>query len=131
MKLRSFSQSLDLPRLNEWWRARASVDAGFDPRLLASGWVVEAADKPLAMGFLHRTDSGMAWLSFVAGEPSAQSAERSAALDLLIAHLIREARGQGFLWIMATTNVPALEQRYARHGFAPTDKGVVHLVRKL
>lgn len=130
--------SADLGTLNRWWREWHPQHAealSFEARMLPSGWVVEdqheGQPRPLAMGFLYRTDSCIAWLEWVTAEPNVRRDVRGPAIDHLLSHIVAEARGQGFLSLFTATNVSALGARLEQAGFATTDRAMVHMVRRL
>jgi hypothetical protein len=84
------------------------------PELLpATGFVVP----DLAMGFLYRTDSGVALIEVLLSNPMASRELRSEALDAVVTAIIDEARAGGFTRLLGYTALPAVVSRARRHGF--------------
>lgn len=78
----------------------------------------------LCGGFLVKSDTAVACVSFLYASPLASKTDRSEALDLLILKLSELAQQGGFTVVAASSNVPPLMARYARLGFKITDSNV-------
>jgi hypothetical protein len=86
------------------------IEPGYLP---STGFVIEG----LACCFLYRTDSKLALIEGLVGNPYAPKAESSRALDLVVEATIAEARQQGFGVLQGYTSFDAVVQRAVRHGF--------------
>jgi hypothetical protein len=133
VNIRYFTKE-DLPTLNAWWKAKnvaCGPDFSFDPRMLPSGVVVSGEDgTDLAVGFLYRTDSAIAWIEWVCGNPDAEPGARGTAVDKVIDTLLTEAKNQGYLVAFTASNLPALNSRLEKHGYAKMDGGMTHFIRR-
>lgn len=125
MKVRPFTSD-DLPTAYEWW-----IAAGWPPMppemLPESGYIVDG----LCAGWLYQANSRLAKPEWIVGNPKADRAERSKALDLLINHIDEEAKRLGYSAQFTSTKNPALIKRLLAHGYVVSDEGVTHLVKKL
>ncbi len=89
-----------------------------DPSFLpATGFVVEG----LACCFLYRTDSKVALIEGIVGNPYAPKADASEAIDAVVQATIAEARAQGFGVLQGYTTFEVLAKRALRHGFTIDD----------
>ncbi len=95
------------------------------PFLPATGFVVAG----VAMGFLYKTDSKMAWIENLAANPVLPRGQRTEGLDVVVAAVIDEARRQGFEVLIGYTNVQAVIDRALTHGFT-TDPERFQVVTK-
>lgn len=71
-----------------------------------------------AAGWLYRTDSKTAFLGSIISDKDAPKDVRSVALDKLLVAIRDEARELGFKMLVGSPSVPALIDRFERHGFA-------------
>ncbi len=84
-----------------------------------------------AVGFLYRTDSGLAWMEWITTNPASDKMDRDKALNLLIETLINEAKSQGVAAVFTSVEDTGLIDRYGQHGFQVTDKNMTNMVRVL
>lgn len=96
-----------------------------------TGLVVSYDGAFVAMGFLYRTDGGIASISHLATSPVAPGDIRNEALNLLINNLILIASGEKFKLVTIATNLKKLFSRLGEHGFTKTDESVTHFGRLL
>lgn len=124
MILREIGLNTDWPILEGFWRQRGfpPVDIGALP---PTGLVAVREDGVLLCGaFLVKSDTNVASLAFVSGNPDVLKDERSEALDSVILALVEIGMKCGFAVVGVATNIPALQARYERLGFALTDQNV-------
>jgi hypothetical protein len=99
-----------------------------DPVFLPpTGFVVDG----LAMGFLVRTDTGLAHLEPLLANGYAPRPARDAATDLVVAAILEEARTLGFRIVQGATTLDAVVERALRHGFTVGDERYRHVLRVL
>lgn len=105
-----------------WWRKHdwTPVPVSSLPR---TGFIVD----DLAAGFLYITDTNLTWLEWVVANPEAEKEQRSKAVDAVIEALLDRAKELGFTRVFTSTNNPALEKRFHKHGFGSFDKNVTLL----
>jgi hypothetical protein len=82
-------------------------------------------------GFLYTTNSCIAWVEFVVGNPDSDSKIRSKSLDLLFFWLKKEAEKLGFKMLFSSGKNPAYERRLLDHGWVHSDSGVNHYIKSL
>lgn len=124
MRVRKLSLLNDWPILHSFWCAKGFPP--LDPSLLpATGLVAERADGVLLCGgFLVKSDTSLASLAFICGNPHIKKLERSQGLDAVILGLVDHAFKEGYQGVGMATHVPALQARYERLGFKLTDQNV-------
>lgn len=124
MKIRRVNRPKDWPILENFWRQNGFPPV--EPRSLPpTGVVAVREDGVLLCGaFLVKSDTNVASLAFVCGNPDVLKDERSAALDAVILALVEIALTQNFTCVGVATNIPALQARYERLGFQLTDENV-------
>lgn len=107
----------DLPVLNEWLRLRGNKPTEvYD--LPAVGFMVSEGDFEIAACFLRRCEGGLGIIEGLTTNPTASSALRHAAIDMVVQCVIEEAKardiGKLLTWTVdAGTQVRGLN----RHGF--------------
>lgn len=126
MEVREVDLSSDYIELVIWWSQHKWTPMPKD-MLPGTGFIVPG----FAAGFLYKTDCKIAMLEMVVANPKTDKEERSKALDLVIAKLIETAKEQGFKALFTSLNHPRLVERYATHGFQPTDLNVTNMIRSL
>lgn len=123
MLIRELGLNTDWPILAGFWARKLPI-----PEIEAlppTGLVAVREDGVLLCGgFLVKSDTNTASLAFVCGNPDVLKDERSEALDLVILTLVEIAMKSGFTRVGVATNVPALQARYERLGFALSDANV-------
>ncbi len=123
MLIRSLGLNTDWPLLAGFWGRKLGVPTVED--LPPTGLVAVREDGVLLCGaFLVKSDTNTASLAFVCGNPDISKVERSEALDAVILSLVGIAMKNGFTRVGVATNVPALQARYERLGFALSDENV-------
>lgn len=123
MQIRAY-QSSDFGILMGFWTHKGlpEVPEGFLPPI---GRVVESDGTLLAAAFLIQSDTELASIAFVCGNPRINRVARSAALDLVLQELRVIAKQIGYRMLGAASNVPALQARFERLGLKQTDADVV------
>jgi hypothetical protein len=97
---------------------------------LTRGKIGVIANRPIAAGFLF-IDNKLAWLAFLVTAASATSAERHAALDLIISSLVADAKAAGCSQVVAGLGHPSLIARHKSHGFKVADENITTLIKQL
>lgn len=103
-----------------------------DPHLLPSvGVIAQFEGKPVACGFIFKTDSKLAMIGNLSSDPEASSEARNESLNSLLNILSDIAKNEGYLAVTCATNLPKLMDRFEGLGFENTDKEVSHFRRVL
>lgn len=98
--------------------------------LPTTGMITFQDDIPVAAGFLYNTDSSMAWLEFIVGNPDIDYELRGQGLDLVIQGLTKVAKNMNKKMIFTVSNHKRLIDRYKSFDFKEQDT-VTELVRSL
>jgi hypothetical protein len=108
-----------------WWASH-----GWTPLPLGAlpktGFVVPG----YAAGFLYKTDSQFAVMEWIVANPNSDKIGRRAALDAVVAALLKEAETSGYLLVQTSVEHLGLIARYETHGFVKTDTGMSNMIRK-
>lgn len=124
MIMRAVNRQNDWPTLEKFWSQRGLPPVPMD-FLPPTGLVVCRDDGTLLCGaFLVKSDTAVASLAFVSGNPEVPKDERSEALDRVILALVEIAMKSDYRLVGVATNVPALQARYERLGFDLSDENV-------
>lgn len=95
------------------------------------GFVVETNDgTPAVCGFLYLTQSRMALIEWVVGNPNIERKQRDIALDELFEGIVNYAKDKGVEFLVGSIIHPKLLERCPKHGFIP-QTGAVTVVRSL
>jgi hypothetical protein len=114
MKVERWKMAEHLPLLEGWIRARGmGQNAGDISQLPPTGFVIDR----IAAGFLHKTDSGRAFLGDIITDPASEPKHRGAALDVLLEMLRAEARDCGYTALAGTPSKASLIARFRAHGY--------------
>ncbi len=125
MKVQRFQAALHYATFCEWtlYYGIPALPIQFLPQ---SGFVID----DVAMGFMYRTDSKLAWIENLAANPTLPRETRTLGLDAVVAAIVDEGRALGFEVLIGYTNVGAVIERAVRHGFT-TDEEKFQVVTKL
>lgn len=85
-----------------------------------TGWCVPGK----AAWWLYLTDSSLAWTEMLVSNPAVPKHERQAALDEVIAHVIREAKESGTRLLICNVDRSDLEERAIKHGYRVIGRGM-------
>ena len=124
MVLRNLSKLDDWPTLHKFWQAKTGLE--IDRKMLPPTGLVATREDGILLcgGFLVKSDTSMASLTCLVGNPLVLKDERSEALDSVILALVEIAMMSGFSQVGVATKVPALRARLERLGFAQLDDGL-------
>ncbi len=125
MQVQRFDPTLHYDAFCAWTRWYQMTPLAL-PFLPPTGFVVDG----VAMGFLYKTDSKMAWIENLSANPVLPREQRTCGLDLVVAAIIEESRAQGFEVLIGYTNVQAVIDRALNHGFT-TDPERFQVVTKV
>ncbi len=115
-----------------WWQARGSQPP---PRQVLPGCGATAHyhDEPIAAAWLYldATGSGMGWLAWLIGNPSAPPLRVGRALHLAIDFLAEHAHALGYHTLVSTYQQPSLVRWFQRRGWQTGERQLVHLFKSL
>jgi hypothetical protein len=115
----------------EFWWAVHKWPAVPQEALPSTGLVVVGPNGPICAGFLYSTDSSLAWLEWVVGNPLCDKILRDEALDLLIPALLAEAHKSGKSQVFSSVQHPALLKRYKKFGALEADTNMTNVIWRL
>jgi len=103
------------------WQAKWRPNDPPPPRDIFSstGWCVPG----LAAWWLYLTDSSLAWTEMLVVNPDAPKAARRDAMDLVIEHVLVEAKAAGTRLLVCNVDRPDLEERAIKHGYQVLGRG--------
>lgn len=107
-----------------WWLGNSWPVAPIDC-LPPTGFIVDE----YCVGYLYLTNSNIALLEWVVGNPKADKEKRSLALDFLLEELIESARAAGKKAIFSTTKNKKFSDRLVKHNFKITEENNINLLR--
>lgn len=121
-----FVEDKDLETLGNWW---AAYNFPVVPKesLPKNGLIIDN----VCAGFLYCTDSNIAWLEFVVGNPSLSKEERKVGLNELLFGLAGLAKELGYGVLFSSVTHPSLMDRYLETGFQKTDTNMTNLMRRI
>lgn len=129
--IREINLDADHPVLAVWWEAHGwpVVPRAILPKL---GVMAMAGDLRVAAGFLYMDNSvGVSMLEWLVTNPDATGRQSLAAIGAVIGFLSERALEMDYGVMLTSCRQPGLARIYERHGFAKTDEGIIHMVRKL
>ncbi len=112
MEVRAIEAS-DMEAIDTWqalhnWQIRSDV-------LPETGFIIEG----IAAGWVYETNSPVAILEPVIGNPLASKALRTEGLDRLLNHMVKWSQAQGYKHLVAATSHPSFINRSTDYGFKP------------
>lgn len=115
--------------VSKWWNSQQWPAIPLE-MLPQTGFLAVSGGKPVAACWLYKTDSHIALLEWMIGDPEAAPKLRGDAQNLLIEQATREAQELGFKALFTMSQHARLIERLrTQHGFKVTDKGMTHLIR--
>lgn len=115
--------------LKSWFDARQFPAP--DPEIIPGLGLIVSGEKPIAAGFLFKTDGGVAIIAHLISDPASEKAERNEAVKHLLSVLSLMARDFGFKYVSCATNIKSLGVRFEEYGFEKTDENVNHYRREI
>ena len=116
--------------VNGWLTHRGWPELSRD-MIPETGIVVSSGLEPVACGFLYKTDSNIAILEWVVGNPFVTHEIRASGLDFLIKSLLKIGKSYGFSFAFSYTKNERLLEKYRATGFTETDHDMVHGIWRL
>jgi N-acetylglutamate synthase-like GNAT family acetyltransferase len=99
-----------------WLRARNCYLPSY-LEMPETGFVAMYRGEPVAMAFIRKVEGGFAQLDGLTSNPDFPGDMRSEAIDCLVSHLMKQAKGMGIKSVMAYTKDENTLVRSAKHGF--------------
>jgi len=129
--IREINLDVDHPVLSVWWEAHGwpVVPRAILPKL---GVMAMAGDLRVAAGFLYMDNSvGVSMLEWLVTNPDATGRQSLAAIGAVIGFLSERALEMDYGVMLTSCRQQGLARIFEHHGFAKTDEGIIHMVRKL
>lgn len=129
MSIRLYTEK-DHAMLSAWWIKWnwPVMPHEYLPQL---GLISSTNAEDLAAGFLYRTDSPIAWLEWLVGNPEAPKYERRKALNQVISALENEARLLGAKLIYTSASHSGLKKRLETLGFMKTEESISMFMKEI
>lgn len=130
--VRPFEAAKDYKEISAWWNAHSFPVpplAFLSPR----GFVAEVDGKPVAAGWLYRTDSSFGWFEYMVANPKAPPRSRPAAIRAVVraAKLAAKELGIGLIHTSVSYKTPGLKRLYLKEGFLFADAGMSNFVARI
>ena len=116
--------------LSQWWKGHdfpVAVDIGALP---LTGLIIEEGDVALCAGWLYLSNSSIAWIGFVVGNPEIKAKSMYIAIKELMSGLVELAHESGFSIIYANFNKKGLLKPLADIGFLEAGKDYTEMIYK-
>ena len=114
----------------EWWK-EYKFPCLEQEALPKNGIVVYKDEKPICGGFLYITDSTFSIMEWIITKKGTHQETKSEGLDKLIKTMTAMAEREGCKIIFSSLNHPTLIERYQKHGFVASDKGMTNMVKRV
>ena len=111
--------------LQEWWRGYEAFAPKIE-HLPETGILVSVNDKPVAAGFLYKTDSSICIFEFMVSDPKSSKEDKEKAVDHLIISAKEWAEKSGFNMVYTSTGIERFVKRLEDNGFIKTDTNQTH-----
>jgi len=129
MNIKQFSYLSDYEDVKEWLEPRKDWPDPLPKDFISeSGFVAEEDGEKLAVAWLFMTNAPIAWLGFPITNPKVTDAKRREALDTVFEVIKSEAKKRGYKFLITTSNIDSLIDRYKKHGFMEADLNVTQLI---
>lgn len=125
MQVRKFEEQ-DYEVVCAWWDSHGWPRVPFTS-LPFNGYLVDGT----CAAFLYVTDSDLAIMEWIIGNPAVEKSVRGEALNNLIEFISKDAKNMGYKTIITMTKHSKLIDRFVSHGFMVTDENMIHLVKEL
>jgi len=131
MTVKPFSYLRDFAELQSWVKGHKWEAPLPSEYLSETGFIAEDAGVNLAACWLICTNAKMAWVGWPVINPRADRAKAREGLDEVFDAISQEASSRGYKYLITTSNIPSLVDRYKKHGFLECDLGVTQLIAKV
>lgn len=116
----------DYPVVCEWWKGYDWPEIPYT-MLPINGLIIDNT----CAGFLYQTDSDLAWIEFIVGNPTIDKNKRAEGLEQLIGGLKDKAKELGFKTVFTATRHERLVDRFKEKGFHISDKNMTHMIGRI
>jgi hypothetical protein len=131
MKLIRPFRTEDYKLLCEWWLEWEWPAMPLEA-LPKTGFVaLSPSEVPQAMAFMYHTDSNIAWMEWVTGNPNSSREDRGNAVNRVVQEVLDEAKKGHYRMVFTSVNHPKLLERLKTNGFVVSDKSMTNLVYPL
>lgn len=117
--------------LVEQWMGKRKFPVPMPEFLPPTAAVISHKEKPVALGFLFKTDANIASVGHLCSDIDAPKEVRQKAVEILLEFLAGAARNMGFGMVTCATNIEKLGLRFEKKDFEKVDENVSHFRRIL
>jgi hypothetical protein len=128
IKVRHLSTDEDFKEICTWWEKYPNWEPVHPEVLPPIGFIATLDGERLAACWVYTTDSCIAWLEYIVGNPFIEKELRSRALNACIAEASRDALDCGAKTVFTSSNNSRLIERLKELGFIEGDKDVTQLI---
>lgn len=125
-KVRPFDPDKDYIMLCYWWRSYGWPEMPID-HLPENGFICEVDNKPIASGFVYKTDSKICWFEWVLADKQSDRETRAKAIAILIESVQNWTKEQGFKTIFTSVEHSGLIDKLKKQGFVSSDEKMTNL----
>lgn len=129
MQIKLFDQN-DYQEISKWWKEQNWPIIPVSS-LSDCGFVVFDGDTKILAGWLYKTNSDIAWMEFIVGNPQVKGDKRNTAFDILFDTVIVFAKHHNFKHIFTSVQHEGLMKRLEKNGFNKTDSNMTNFIRSL
>ena len=131
MNTRQFEGPSDYLKYASWAVAHSQSPLPQEALPYTGIWAMNGKGQEVAVGFLYKTDSTIAWLEYIFKSPTAHRNDTAKGINDVIVSLIEHAKQEGFKTVFTCVNNESLIKRYKEHNFVITDTNTTQAVRIL
>jgi len=132
MNVKPFSYLRDFEEIKKWLKEYPDWESAIPKEYLSeTGFIAEENGHYLASCWLICTNADIAWIAWTMSNPKTEKFKRREAVDEVLDVAIKEAKKRGYKYLITTSNIPSLVDRYKKHGFEIGDTGVTQLIAKI
>jgi predicted GNAT family acetyltransferase len=128
IQVRKYNHSTDYEQLSQWWNYYPQWQPPHPKMLSKKGWVGVVDGKRSAACWQYATDSCIAWIEFIVGNPFVSKEMRGLGIDACVQRAIIDAKESGFSVIFTSSNHKKLIERLKRNEFVQGDTEVTQLI---
>ena len=125
-------QHEDYETLVKWWESWpdwAPLARNLLPENGTGGIMIERDGNPIVAGFLYGTNSKIAWMEWIVGNPEERN--KSEAIELLISSLEEWAVEGGFKVILSIGRSKSLIDKHKKLGYTVDDNPSHEIIKKI
>lgn len=109
------------------WLSQRGLSCALADELPELGYIAFERDEPIAAGFIRKVEPHFAQLDGLITNPMALSADRHAAIDLVVSEIIKKSKELKIRQLLAVSVDEGTLERSKKHGFQKLPHTVIAL----